>query len=33
MASLSGKLAGITLPHDKYGNHLRNGKVIDDNLA
>ncbi|CAB4437272.1 unnamed protein product [Rhizophagus irregularis] len=22
MASLFGKLAGITLPHDKYGNHL-----------
>ena len=33
MVSLSGKLAGITLPHDKYGNHLRNGKVVDDNLA
>ncbi|GET56001.1 hypothetical protein GLOIN_2v1783204 [Rhizophagus irregularis DAOM 181602=DAOM 197198] len=33
MASLSEKLAGITLSHDKYGNHLRNGKVIDDNLT
>ena len=33
MASLSGKLAGITLPHNKYGNHLRNGKVVNDNLA
>ena len=33
IASLSGKLAGITLPHDKYGNHLRNGKVIDNDLA
>ncbi|GES87572.1 hypothetical protein GLOIN_2v1766467 [Rhizophagus clarus] len=33
MASLSRKLAGITLPHDKYGSHLRNGKEAATLLA
>ena len=34
MASLSTKLAGITLPVDKFGSHLDSqGKVVDDELA
>ena len=33
MTSLSEKLARITLPYNKYSNHLRNGKVVNDNLA
>ena len=34
MATLSGKLAGITLPIDHFGVHLNTqGKVIDLNLA
>ena len=34
MATLSQKLAGITLPIDKYGSHLNSqGKVIDSELA
>ncbi|GBC47991.2 uncharacterized protein LOC106141435 [Rhizophagus irregularis DAOM 181602=DAOM 197198] len=34
MATLSQKLAGITLPIDKYGSHLNSqGKVVDSELA
>jgi hypothetical protein len=34
MATLSGKLAGITLPIDHFGSHLNTqGKVIDSELA
>jgi hypothetical protein len=34
MATLSGKLAGITLPVDHFGGHLNTqGKVIDPELA
>src|SRR5213076_2155088 len=34
MASLSTKLAGITLPVDKFGSHLDSqGKMVDDELA
>src|SRR3954471_2848154 len=34
MATLSGKLAGITLPIDHFGSHLNTqGKVIDPELA
>lgn len=32
MAPLSKQLAGLILPHDKFGNHLRGGKCIDDDL-
>ena len=34
MATLSGKLAGITLPIDHFGVHLDSqGKVVDSELA
>jgi len=34
MATLSGKLAGVTLPIDHFGSHLNSqGKVIDLELA
>src|SRR5581483_1412713 len=34
MATLSGKLAGITLPIDHFGSHLNSqGKVVDPELA
>lgn len=33
MAPLSRQLAGLILPHDKFGNHLnKSGKCIDDDL-
>ena len=34
MATLSGKLAGVTLPIDHFGSHLNlQGKVIDPEIA
>lgn len=32
MAPLSRQLTGLILPYDTFGNHLKNGKCIDDEL-